>query len=118
MVRQGIWCLVPGGAMTASLQKVEEKNGRKSREGIQQTVTCGSCCCVFFSCHCGLHPLGSSFQKCPIETGVCLPCGWGVWLSHPLLQDDHAIASAEGLQGPGVLPKADKNILLLFERLR
>lgn len=118
MVREGIWHLgVTGGAVTVSLKRAEETDGRKSREGLQQIVTCGSCCCVFVSCHCGFPPLGSPFQKCARETGFCLPSDWGVWLNHPSLQGDHAIASAEGLQGPGVFPKADKNILLLFERL-
>lgn len=41
--------LVPAGAVTASLRKVEETDGRKSREGLQQIVTRGSCCCVFVS---------------------------------------------------------------------
>lgn len=41
-----------------------------------------------------------------------LPCGSGGWLNHCPPQDDHVIASAEGLQGQGVFPKADKNILL------
>jgi len=36
--------------VTASLKKAEETDGRKCREGLQQIVTCGCCCCVFVSC--------------------------------------------------------------------
>lgn len=119
MVRQGIWCL---GVTSAGpkrccdcVLKKSRRDGRKNREGLQQIVTCGPCCCVLVSCHRGFPPLGSLFQKCPRETRVCLPYGWGFWLNHPSLQDDHAIASAEGLQGPGVFPKANKNLFLFLK---
>lgn len=46
-----------------------------------------------------------------VAAGVCLPGGSGGWLNHCPPQDDHVIGSAEGLQGQGVFPKADKNIL-------
>lgn len=107
MVRQGMCC---SGVTSAGPRRCCDcflKKSRRDRWKKEQGGTAAdSHLWILLLCVCLLTLwFITPGELVPRETGICLPCGWSVWLNSPPLQDDCAFASAEGLQGTSCVPK-------------